>query len=432
MPMTTSRSMVLSAIRALGTPEELLAKASSGLKPKTRPLGNSHVHLPPNFSAFETVEQVVQLAAEQSIGVLGVTNYYDYTVYGNYAALAQKTGLFPLFGLEVITLIDELVKSGVLINDPGNPGKMYLCGKGVVGFEPETMTPEAKRLLDTIRKNDSTRIAQVVTKLSDVFAQRGFDLGVTVHTVIDMVAKRHGCPRESVYLQERHVCMAFQQAFFANVPHSERPDALTKALGAASKNPEDPVVVQNEIRAHLMKAGKPAFVDETFISFEEGHRFILEMGGIPCYPTLADGTSPICGYEDPIDKLISTIRNENIYCAEFIPIRNTPEVLSTYVKAMRAAGIVVTGGTEHNTLDLLPIDPKCVKGAPVPEDVQEIFWEGSCVVAAHEFLKLHGECGFVTQDGTPNPAFSNDESRIAHFRNFGAAVIESYFQTYKK
>ena len=57
--------------------------------------------------------------------------------------------------------------------------------------------------------------------------------------------------------------------------------------------------------------------------------------------------------------------------------------------AMRAAGLVVTAGTEHNTLDLLPIEPACLKAAPVPDEVKEIFWEGACVVAAHQFLTLH-------------------------------------------
>jgi hypothetical protein len=42
-----------------------------------------------------------------------------------------------------------------------------------------------------------------------------------------------------------------------------------------------------------------------------------------------------------------------IGCAEFVPLRNTPAVLSKYVKAMRAAGLMVTAGTEHNTLELL-------------------------------------------------------------------------------
>ena len=33
-----------------------------------------------------------------------------------------------------------------------------------------------------------------------------------------------------------------------------------------------------------MKAGKPAFVTETFLRFDEARELILALGGIPCYP----------------------------------------------------------------------------------------------------------------------------------------------------
>jgi hypothetical protein len=93
---------------------------------------------------------------------------------------------------------------------------------------------------------------------------------------------------------------------------------------------------------------------------------------------------------------------------------------------MRAAGLVITAGTEHNTLDLLPIEPTCAGGVAVHEDVKEIFWEGACVVAAHQFLVLNGQAGFVDAKGTPNPAFKDAESRIAAFKKLGAAVIRRY------
>jgi hypothetical protein len=121
----------LSFLKALGTLEELVAEGSASRAPSTRLRVNSHIHLPPNFSAFQTVDHALELAVAQDIGVLGVSNYYDYEVYGDFAAGARRAGIFPLFGLEIICLIDELVKGGVKINDPGNPGKMYICGKGI-------------------------------------------------------------------------------------------------------------------------------------------------------------------------------------------------------------------------------------------------------------------------------------------------------------
>ena len=42
-----------------------------------RPIVNTHVHLPPNFSAFETVEDAVGTAAAEGVRVLGASNFHD-------------------------------------------------------------------------------------------------------------------------------------------------------------------------------------------------------------------------------------------------------------------------------------------------------------------------------------------------------------------
>jgi hypothetical protein len=428
--MSQRAAEALAFLKGLGTPKDLAHRASAGGPPSAGLKVNSHIHLPPNFSAFQTVAQAIELSAAQGIRVLGVSNYYDYDVYGDFVEGARKAGIFPLFGLEIICLIDELVKRGVKINDPGNPGKMYVCGKGITRFAP--FSAEANRLLGIIRHNDSARMREVITKLAEVLAQRGLPIRLTEADVIDMVARRHGCPRQRIYLQERHVCQAFQEAIFAEVPASERIEKLSRAFGltAAPKfGPEDAVKIQNEIRAQLMKAGKPAYVTETFVNFEQAYRLILELGGIPAYPTLADGASPICPFEQPVETLIADLKARGFECAEFIPIRNQPEVLSQYVRAMRTAGLVVTAGTEHNTLDLLPMEPACLKAAPVPADVKEIFWEGACVVAAHQFLTLHGECGFVDAQGKPNPKYPDATTRIAAFKSLGEAVIQQYLNS---
>lgn len=411
--------------QSLGTTEALRARAAEGLAPATRPRVNAHIHLPPNFSAFDTVEQALDLAEAQQVGVLGASNYYDYTVYGDFAQQAKQHGVFPLFGIEIIALIDDLVRAGVKLNDPGNPGKMYLCGKGISRFD--RMTPEATELLNVIRSKDSERMARMTARLAEVFAAGGLETGLDEDAVKAEIVARHGSPLSTVYLQERHVAQGFQEALFAQVAPEERSAVLTRIFGAPSKaGPEDAAAVQNEIRSHLMKAGKSAYVEETFVGFEHAYQLILALGGIPCYPTLADGATPLCPYEDPVEQLIANTKARNIHCAEFIPVRNSPEVLLRYVPAMRAAGLVVTAGTEHNTRDMLPIEPTCLKGVPIPEEIQEIFWEGACVVAAHQVLTAQGEPGFVDGEGNLNPAYPSDEQRIAAFRSLGAAIIQEY------
>jgi len=424
--MTDSLGEALDAVRQLGTIEQMRASAAEGVAPAQRPAVNSHVHLPPNFSAFESVEQVLDLAAEQNVGVLGVSNYYDFGIYADFVALARRRGIFPLFGLEVITLIDELVRSGVLVNDPNNPGRAYLCGKGITRFVE--MSAEAARLMGVIRDSDRSRMAEMTAKVGAIFERAGVATGLDADAIVDSVVARHGCPPEAVTIQERHIAQAFQEAVFAVVPTDKRQEALAGILGAQPKDAADVVKVQGDIRTHLMKSGKPAFVPESFLCFADGYRLILELGGIPCYPTLADGASPICEYEQPVEKLIDNLRSLNVHCVELIPIRNEPDVLSHYVKTMRAAGLVVTAGTEHNTLDLLDIEPTCISRQPVPDDLKEIFFEGACVVAAHQFLTLHGECGFVDSDGRTNDRYATAQERIEGFASLGAAVIESYYR----
>lgn len=423
--METQVDVALSALRELGTPEEMRKLASEGYG-ATKPLpANAHIHLPPNFSAFDTVQQAIDLAAEEDCGLLGVSNYYDYNVYGDFVEHAQARGIFPMFGLEIICMQDDLCDAGVKVNDPGNPGKTYICGKGITRFSQ--MTDEAERLLGEIRENDRTRMQSMIARLQTIFRERGPETEVDEDTVIEMVVRRHGVPRETVYLQERHVSQAFQELLSEKIPTDERISHLNTILAAATNaaGPDDQVAMQNDIRSHLMKSGKPAFVEEAFLSFDEAKQLILELGGIPSYPTLVDGTSPICPFEADADELIATLQSRNVHATEWILPRNSIGKVREYVSKMRTAGLVMTAGTEHNTLDLIPITPVCSDG-PVPSDLQAVFWEGACVVAAHQFLTLHNECGYVDTAGNPNPNYESADERIRDLASVGAAVIGRY------
>ncbi len=415
----------MDGIRALGSPEELEAEGCAGVPAEPRALANTHIHLPPNFSAFESVRQAVELSDSQGVRVLGASNYYDFAVYDAFAAECRKRGIFPLFGLEIIALIEDLEGEGVLINDPGNPGKMYICGKAMTRFNP--MTAAAVGLIARVRANDDARMHRMIEKTEAIFAANGLGTGLTAGRIAGRIVDRHGVDPASVSLQERHVAQAFQEALFEIVPEDRRLEQLASVLEVRPESrPGDHVGIQNEIRTHLMKKGKRAFIPEAFLGFSEAYRLILELGGIPCYPTLADGASPICAYEDPPKKLIGVLLSNGVYCAEFIPTRNRPDVLARYVRAMHAAGMVVTAGTEHNTLDLVPMEPACRAGIPVPDGIGEIFREGACVLAAHQFLSLHGRTGYVDGSGRLNAAFGDPVQLRNRLSRLGGAVLARY------
>ncbi len=94
--------------KQLGTVPQITALAQKNYAPPTRPKINAHIHLPPNFSAFKTVRQAVELAAKQGIGLLGVSNYYDYDVYADFIEQTSRHRIFPLFGVEIIASMKRL------------------------------------------------------------------------------------------------------------------------------------------------------------------------------------------------------------------------------------------------------------------------------------------------------------------------------------
>ncbi|MEJ5171694.1 MAG: hypothetical protein WHU10_11960, partial [Fimbriimonadales bacterium] len=247
--------------------------------PTPRP-HNAHVHLPPNFSGFGSVEEAVSQAKAEGAVLLGAANYYDYSVFESFARRCLDAGVFPLVGTEILTWMDDCARQGWLVNDPGNPGKAYLCGKAIARCsEP---TPWASDKLRQIREADSARLEAMTERFESLARNAGLSLRITAEEIRRRVARRHGVPESTVVLQERHLAMAAAEALA-----SVDADAAGRLLGCDP--PSDPVRLQNELRSRLLKAGKPAYVEERFVPFEEGARLVRELGGVPCYPAIMDG-----------------------------------------------------------------------------------------------------------------------------------------------
>ena len=383
---------------------------------------NTHLHVPPNFSAFTTVEDAVETSAREGVKVIGTSNFHSFGVYDRFDAAARAHGLKALFGLEFISVMDEAMRADMTVNDPANPGRAYICGKGIPN--PSDPGTDTVAFMANAKVANEARHSRMIDLTRELYAQAGLDLDVTYDSIVELVCERADVPAGWVILQERHVALGFQEALFAALPVDQRGAFLEKLYGQPAKAaPDDVVGTQGELRSRLMKAGCPAFVDETPVPFEDAVGFIRGTGAIVVYPTVADGADPICGYEDPVEALVERLGKRDIYGAELVTVRNTPECVDRYVKAWRDAGIFVTAGTEHNTLDRIPVDPTCVGGVPISEASRDIFWEGVCVVAAHQQLKQQGQAGYVDETGALNPGFPDAETRIRYFAEMGAELI---------
>jgi len=392
-----------------------LGGAGSGLPPV-----NTHIHLPPNFSAFDSPEQAVRAAAAEGVRILGGSNYYDFRPYRRFAAAAAAAGVMPLFGLEINTFASDLV--GMRINDPANPGRFNLCGKGLTRFDPPV--DSAARRLAAIRGANDERMRSMTALLSEWFAGAGLDGAPTHDQIAATVAERCGVPADWVSLQERHLAEAFQELLFRAVPSDERSAAVGRMLpGFVPVDACDEVAVQETIRSSLMKFGRPAFVPEVPLSFDDGYQLILELGGIPTYPIFADAASPISEFEDPPEALARRLLDRSIYCAELFPVRNKPEVVDRYVEVLRGAGIVVMAGTDHNTKRMIPLALTVLGGAPLSQQAQAAFWEATCIVAAHQELSAAGRPGYIDDAGRLAAGFDECEERIESFARIGAELF---------
>lgn len=385
------------------------------------PVVNTHVHFPPNFSAFHTVSDALEVAVAQGVRAIGISNFYDQQVYSRFADQAAAAGIVALFGLEFITLDPELEAAGILVNDPANPGRVYFCGKGISPFREKSATAAATAA--GIRADNDRRAAAMVAQLAAHFAASGLETGLTAESVAADVAARTEVPVAWVSLQERHIARAFQEAL-ATLPLAERAAVLTTAYGAPSGvDLDDPVALQGELRSRLLKTGTPGFVPEVPLSFAAAYSYVLDSGGIPTFPILADGAKQLSPFEYPPAELAARLLDRGVHAAELIPIRNASAIVDEYVTALTAAGIIVMGGTEHNTADRIPYHPSCVDGE-LSDAARLAFWEATCVVAAHQHLVAAGEPGYVDADG--NLTGSDPTARKAHLVALGAELIAGH------
>src|SRR5690606_3457649 len=92
---------------------------------------NTHIHTPYSFSSFTAIEQAFLMAKKEGVSVLGINDFYTTDGFTEFAANAQKAKTFALFNIDFMALKRDLQEAGVRVNDPKNPGRTYICGKGL-------------------------------------------------------------------------------------------------------------------------------------------------------------------------------------------------------------------------------------------------------------------------------------------------------------
>ena len=382
---------------------------------------NAHIHTPYSFSAFRDLEEPLRKAVEEGVEVLGINDFNTVRGYEEFYGYAERYGVFPLFNIEFIGLLEEKQRKGILVNDPNNPGRTYFSGKGL--RFPWVAPQGYETLLDDLVTKSSEHVGQMVAKLNSWFAENVPEIQLSFEQIRKELAVD--------LVRERHVARAVRMAVEKMGGRQEQQAVYTRLFGGTplAADPGDPAAVENEIRSRLLKKGGPGYIPEdpqAFLPVDRIIDFILKAGGIPCYPVLLDDADGnFTGFEKDKAKLAEELEAMHVFAVEFIPGRNDCRHLIEYVEYFILRGFIVLFGTEHNTPAMAPVKVTCRGNTPLPEYLREVAWKSACIVAAHQYQIAKGKTGFVEADG-----FSNSEQR-GLLTTLGAAVI-GYFQHLNK
>lgn len=378
---------------------------------------NAHLHTPYSFCAFDSVNQATLLAREENVKVIGINDFFTTSGYREWAERCTENNAFPLFNIEFIGLSKDDQDNNIRINDPNNPGRIYISGKGM--SYPFKLEEPYKSDLESVYSKSNLQVKAMCGVLNQYLKKLSIDINLSYTEILQKDTKG--------MIRERHLAKALRvKVFEKETDNDKRIQLLAKIFGGNPPKSDitSNAAIENEIRGKLLKAGGAAFISESpelFLPLEKVRELILNGGGIPTYPLLADSVNGgFTEFEEDREKLLANLKAKGFYAVEFIPNRNTMKVLEEYSKFFVDNGFIVTFGTEHNTPDLIPMRVKTVKNEELTDTLKEINFNGACIVAAHQYLKARYGNGFLDEKGVP---VSNQHDE---FIQLGRSII-NYF-----
>ena len=319
---------------------------------------NAHIHTPYSFSAFSSIDEALDMAAAQNVKVVGINDFYSMDGYGAWKEGCARRGLYPLLGIEFISLNAQDQKAGMRVNDPNNPGRTYISGKGL--SYPVTLKGEEAAMLSSVRAESNSQCRQMCERLNEWLKAEGKDIVLD----FEQIKVQLTCG----LVRERHLAKALRLALY--------PDA------------ENPAKVENDLRGMLLKAGGAAFVPESpeaFLPMESVQRIIEAAGGIPTYPFLADDAEGnFTDFEGDLMKAADMLKKRGFHSVEFITTRNSTSVLEQYADYLEEEGFIVSFGSEHNTPAMEPVRLRTRDAEELSGKLKAVNWRGACAIAAHQ------------------------------------------------
>ena len=378
---------------------------------------NAHLHTPYSFSAFKDVADALDRAAAEGVKVVGINDFYSTAGYEAWAAGCKERDLYPLFNIEFISLNEADQKAGLRVNDPGNPGRTYLSGKGLT-FPFKLTEPFATQLAE-VSAEANAQVEAMCGKVNEILVANNAGFTLDFEWIKNELTKGS--------IRERHLAKALRLKVYEACANNQIDIKILFHKLFSGKELKSPISdiagVENEIRANLLKAGGGAFVPEdpkAFLPMQTVCDIIVAAGGMPTYPFLADDAKGgYTDFEGDLEKVATQLTERGFHSVEFITTRNGVELLEKYAVYLHEQGFVVTFGSEHNTPAMEPLELFARNSTPLTERLMQINYDGACVIAAHQHLVAQGLRGYVDASGKV------DRSKRTEFIKLGDELIKS-------
>lgn len=362
---------------------------------------NTHIHTNESFSIFRSPTEAAWKGYRAGLDVLGINDHYTISGHREFREACGILGLKATFSIEAVAMSEKAKKSGLRYNDPVNPGRIYLCGKGVVhDLKPGC---NSERDLATMKNSLRQRDKKMTKRVEFVLKKINSSLRLSFEDVLKLTP--HG------NTTERHIAQAIAELINRSFPKKEkRKEFLEKLLREFEE--EDISTewsFQNLLRNRLLKAGCPAYVEElpeAFLSPDRMVSLFKDFGAIPTYPVLGN---PITEKESDLDSLFMELENLGILAVEVIPNRNTRRRLQEILDSADRRGFPVFNGTEHNTKCPQPLLDK-LSGDP---NFLPTFRRGAQVILGHQFLSTYAGTGYIDSKG--RPSIEEKRDRLSFF-----------------
>ena len=387
-----------------------LKALSEGVKESPREITNGginlHIHTNESFSVFRSVTEAVWHAYRGGIEYFGINDHYTTAGYDEFGKACDIAAIKAGFGMEIKTMDEEAFRKGIRVNDPENPGRVYLIAKGIT----RSLKKEGKtyRTLHSMQAAIRERNTKIAANLKRYAGEKGYHIDFTYDDAKALTP--HG------NASERHVIQAFcEKIDLLKDDTLERKEIYQDLVGSNFEEDliEDVSELQSLVRSSLIRSGKPCFVPEdraAFSSVEEVIDIFREFGAVPTYSVMAE---PITPEEKDIEALLKKVKGRGLFAFDFLEFRTGEKRAKEVIDIATHYGFPVFIGTEHNMKKMLPMIGEIGKNPQFYDYLRK----SADFVIGHQLLSELCDFGYIDSEGMPR--ISDLKEGFAFFAGVG-------------